>query len=154
MNEHAKLIVAIGLSSLAGVVLAALALTVELPAASDTLSAATGKDASSSPICNIASDDTAPTFYSEITTVNRRMHEAMEIAPSGNAEHDFARMMIAHHQGAIDMALAELKYGRDERLRRLAQSIVVEQGQEIAYMRLLLDTPPVKTSATDPVADQ
>lgn len=154
MNEHAKLIGAIGVSSLAGVALAVLALTVELPAASDNSLAATSKNASSSPICNIASVDTEPTFYSEMTDVNRRMHEAMEIAPSGNAEHDFARMMIAHHQGAIDMALVELKYGHDERLRRLAQSIVVEQGQEIAYMRMLLETPPVKTSATDPVADQ
>jgi uncharacterized protein (DUF305 family) len=51
------------------------------------------------------------------------------------------RMMIPHHQGAIDMALVLLKYGRDEKLRRLAQSIVVEQGQEITYMRTLLDPP-------------
>jgi uncharacterized protein (DUF305 family) len=50
-------------------------------------------------------------------------------------------MMIPHHQGAIDMALIQLKYGRDERLRRLAQAIVVEQGQEIAYMRSLLEPP-------------
>jgi uncharacterized protein (DUF305 family) len=34
-----------------------------------------------------------------------------------------------------------LKYGRNEKLRRLAQSIIVEQGQEIAYMRGLLDPP-------------
>src|ERR1700722_6171941 len=136
MNERTKLVVAVGISSLAGGALAALALTVELPAASGNSLAATGKDASSPPICDIASLDAAPTFYSEMTDVNRRMHGAMEIAPGGNAEHDFARMMIAHHQGAIDMALLELKYGHDERLRRLAQSIVVEQGQEIAYMRL------------------
>jgi uncharacterized protein (DUF305 family) len=50
-------------------------------------------------------------------------------------------MMIPHHQGAIDMALVQLKYGRNEKLRRLAQSIIVEQGQEIAYMRGLLDPP-------------
>jgi uncharacterized protein (DUF305 family) len=48
-------------------------------------------------------------------------------------------MMIPHHQGAIDMALVQLKYGRNEKLRRLAQSIIVEQGQEIAYMRSFLD---------------
>ena len=56
-----------------------------------------------------------------------------------NVERDFLRMMIPHHQGAIDMALVVLKYGRDERVKRLAQSIVVEQREEITYMRTLLD---------------
>jgi len=50
-------------------------------------------------------------------------------------------MMIPHHQGAIDMALLQLKYGSDKRLRRLAQSIIIEQTQEIDYMRSLLDAP-------------
>jgi uncharacterized protein (DUF305 family) len=45
-------------------------------------------------------------------------------------------MMIAHHQGAIDMAKAELRHGRNEQLRRIAQGIVVEQQQEIEAMRL------------------
>ena len=67
------------------------------------------------------------------------MHAGMEIEASGDIDRDFARMMIPHHQGAIDMALLHLKYGRDERLKRLAQSIIVEQGQEIAYMRTLID---------------
>ena len=67
--------------------------------------------------------------------MNARMHEGMDIAPCGDVDRDFMRMMIPHHQGAIDMALVLLKYGRDERLRRLAQSIIIEQGQEIAYMR-------------------
>ncbi len=55
--------------------------------------------------------------------------------PSDDIDRDFMRMMIPHHQGAIDMALLQLKYGHDERLKRLAQSIIVEQGQEITYMR-------------------
>ena len=49
--------------------------------------------------------------------------------------------------GAIDMARVLLKYGRDERLKRLAQSIVVEQGQEITYMRSLLDPPAARVAA-------
>jgi uncharacterized protein (DUF305 family) len=77
-----------------------------------------------------------------------RMHHAMEIAASGDIDRDFMRMMIPHHQGAIDMALLQLKYGRDEKLKRLAQSIIVEQGQEIAYMRMLLATPPAAASTT------
>ena len=45
-------------------------------------------------------------------------------------------MMIPHHQGAIDMALAVLRYGHNEQMRRIAQEIIVEQQQEIAAMRL------------------
>ncbi len=45
-------------------------------------------------------------------------------------------MMAPHHQGAIDMAQAELRYGHNEQLRRLAQEIIVEQQQEIVAMRL------------------
>jgi hypothetical protein len=50
-------------------------------------------------------------------------------------------MMIPHHQGAIEMARAELRYGRNEQLRRLAQEIIVTQQQEIAAMRLALGQP-------------
>jgi len=67
-----------------------------------------------------------------------RMHSAMHVPYSGDPDRDFARMMIPHHQGAIDMALAELRYGKDERLKRLAQEIVVAQKQEIDVMRLAL----------------
>ena len=83
-------------------------------------------------------------FYTEMASAHARMHQALEAAaPTGDPDHDFARSMIPHHQGAIDMALIQLKYGRDERLRRLAQTIVVEQEQEIAYLRTLLGKPPV-----------
>jgi uncharacterized protein (DUF305 family) len=71
----------------------------------------------------------------------------MEIVPTGDVNHDFIRMMIPHHQGAIDMARVLLKYQPDERLRRLAQSIIIEQGQEIAYMQTLLGSPPAAASA-------
>jgi uncharacterized protein (DUF305 family) len=47
-------------------------------------------------------------------------------------------MMIPHHQGAIDMAVVELRYGKDKRLKRLAQEIIVDQQQEIAVMHLAL----------------
>jgi uncharacterized protein (DUF305 family) len=76
----------------------------------------------------------------------QRMHEAMTSmdrgmgnAPmSGDPDHDFAAMMIPHHQGAVDMAKAELLYGKDPVLRRLAQEIIVTQEQEIEVMRLRL----------------
>ena len=105
-------------------------------------------------MCSSASNVSPPTFYSEMVRANARMHAGMEIAPSGSPDHDFARMMIPHHQGAIDMAVVQLKYGRDQRLKRLAQSIIVEQGQEIAYMRTLLDAPPGQIPAPNHVAAQ
>jgi uncharacterized protein (DUF305 family) len=93
-----------------------------------------------------------PAFYAEMTNVNARMHVGMDIMRSGNVDRDFIRMMIPHHQGAIDMARVLLKYGQDERLKRLAQSIIIEQGQEITYMRTLLDAPP--NESTPRTADQ
>lgn len=68
-----------------------------------------------------------------------RMMTAMSIKPSGNVDVDFVDMMEPHHQGAIDMAVLELRYGRNERLRRIAQEIIVDQQQEIDAMRLALD---------------
>ena len=72
-----------------------------------------------------------------------RMHADMAVVPSGDPDRDFAAMMIPHHQGAIEMAKAELAYGRDPVLRRLAQGIIVEQAQEIEVMRRALAERPV-----------
>jgi len=64
------------------------------------------------------------------------MDDAMKGAPMiGDPDHDFAAMMIPHHRGAIDMAKAELLYGRNPVLRRLAQEIVVTQTSEITVMQ-------------------
>ncbi|MFM0418320.1 DUF305 domain-containing protein [Paraburkholderia aromaticivorans] len=67
-----------------------------------------------------------------------RMMNDMSVSPSGDIDHDFVAMMIPHHQGAIDMARAELRYGKSEQLRRIAQEIVVEQQQEIVAMHVAL----------------
>jgi len=68
------------------------------------------------------------------------MQMGMSRAPmNGDADHDFAAMMIPHHQGAIDMAKAELLYGKNPVLRRLAQEIIVTQSSEIAVMQAQLD---------------
>jgi len=77
-------------------------------------------------------------FDGALRTVMVQMDAGMCITPSGDADRDFARTMIPHHQGAIEMARLELLYGRDARLRRLAQGIVVEQSQEIALLRNLV----------------
>ena len=74
-----------------------------------------------------------------VTDAMAIMSNGMEKAPmNGNADHDFASMMVPHHQGAVDMAKAELLYGTNPVLRRLAQEIIVTQGQEIEVMQLEL----------------
>lgn len=65
---------------------------------------------------------------------NAKMHEGMAIDFTGNADEDFVRGMIAHHQGAIDMAKIELEYGKDEALRTLAEEIIAAQEGEIKMM--------------------
>jgi hypothetical protein len=60
------------------------------------------------------------------------------IKPTGDIDRDFVEMMVPHHQGAVDMAQAELRYGHDKRLRRLARQIVTTQQQEVAFMRLVV----------------
>jgi hypothetical protein len=80
-------------------------------------------------------------FLAENNTAMTKMMDGMSVKPSGNVDEDFVAMMVPHHQGAIDMAQAELRYGHNEQLRRIAQEIVVEQQQEIAAMRLALGQP-------------
>jgi Domain of unknown function (DUF305) len=78
-------------------------------------------------------------FMADCTAAMNRMMVAMQIQPSGNADADFVAMMVPHHQGAIDMARAELLYGQNETLRRMAQEIIVTQQQEIVAMQQALD---------------
>jgi uncharacterized protein (DUF305 family) len=80
-----------------------------------------------------SSDDAA--FNAQIDKSNEKMMAAMSIKPSGDVDRDFVGAMVPHHQGAIDMAEAELRYGRNEQLRRIAQEIIVTQQEEIVAMR-------------------
>lgn len=93
-------------------------------------------------------------FEAENIAAMAKMMAGMAIKSSNDVDRDFASMMIPHHQGAIDMAKAELRYGHNEQLRRIAQEIIVDQQQEIAAMRLALgDALPASIAApTQPVA--
>jgi uncharacterized protein (DUF305 family) len=83
----------------------------------------------------------AADFTTECRTAMDRMMAGMDVKPTGDVDRDFVAMMTPHHQGAIDMAIAELRHGRNEQLKRVAQEIIVDQQQEIAAMRLAIGAP-------------
>jgi uncharacterized protein (DUF305 family) len=74
-------------------------------------------------------------FLSQNDAAMNKMMADMTIKPSGDVDRDFVEMMVPHHQGAVDMAQAELKYGHNEQLRQLAREIVAHQQREIVVMR-------------------
>jgi hypothetical protein len=80
-------------------------------------------------------------FLAENVTAMKKMMGDMAVRPSGDVDADFVAMMVPHHKGAIDMALAVLRHGRNPQIRRLAQEIIVTQQQEIAVMRLAVGQP-------------
>jgi uncharacterized protein (DUF305 family) len=70
---------------------------------------------------------------------NEKMHRAMAIKYTGDADRDFVASMIPHHEGAIDMAQVQLKYGKDPEIRKLAEAVIREQTREIAEMKAWLE---------------
>lgn len=87
-----------------------------------------------------SSDDSSERqFLAEVRDIMVTMHHAMATPPTGNIDADFVAMMVPHHQGAIDMARQQLRYGHNEQLHRIAQEIIVDQEQEIAVMRYAIE---------------
>ena len=77
--------------------------------------------------------------WSELLGSMDKMHAAMgAVERSGDSDVDFVRLMLPHHQAAIDMARTQLIYGKDPQMRRLAQEIITDQQLEIELMRLWL----------------
>ena len=80
---------------------------------------------------------------SEMTDVLRdytrsmtRMHDEMMIGMGYNdPDTAFAKAMLGHHRGAVEMAKIQLKYGTDEEMRQLAQAIIDGQQTEIEHMQ-------------------
>ena len=69
----------------------------------------------------------------------QKMHVAMAaVGPSGDSDVDFVRLMLPHHQAALDMAKTQLLNGKDPQMRRLAQEIITDQQSEVELMQLWL----------------
>ncbi|OAF13338.1 DUF305 domain-containing protein [Bradyrhizobium centrolobii] len=85
-------------------------------------------------------------FLKENDAAMTKMMNDMAAKPTGDIDRDFVAMMNPHHQGAIDMAVIELRYGKNEQLRRIAQEIIVDQMQEIAAMKLAIGEPATDTT--------
>lgn len=128
---------------------AAAALALAAPLTGAQIDVALAQEATC-PGCTTSSAAEAP-FLAENDAAMNKMMADMAVRPTGDVDRDFAAMMIPHHQGAIDMAMALLRHGSNERLKRLAQEIIVTQQQEIAAMRLAIGDPPPppKASPTD-----
>ncbi len=85
-------------------------------------------------------------FLEENETAMTKMMNDMAAKPTGDVDRDFVAMMNPHHRGAIDMAIIELRYSKNEQLRRIAQEIIVDQMQEIAAMKLAIGEPATDTT--------
>ena len=103
-----------------------------------------------------SSQSSADPNWSELIASMAKMHMAMSaVARSGNSDIDFVRLMLPHHQAAIDMAKTQLLYGKDAQMRRLAQEIITDQQSEIELMqRWLKQREPASAKENQtPVAD-
>jgi uncharacterized protein (DUF305 family) len=87
-------------------------------------------------------------FLREIGPAMTKMMDAMTVKPTGDVDADFVAMMVPHHRGAIEMAQAVLRYGRNPQIKRLSQEIIVTQQQEIVVMRLAVREPMLPSTAS------
>lgn len=83
-----------------------------------------------------AGSDTAST--KAFKSANDRMHTDMAITFSGDADVDFVKGMLPHHQGAVEMAKIVLSHGKDPKVRKLARNIIKSQNTEIGFMKAWL----------------
>lgn len=69
----------------------------------------------------------------------QKMHgKMMEQSKSGDPDVDFAKMMLTHHQGAIEMARTELKNGDDPEMKKMAEKAIKDQEKDIQKLRAWL----------------
>ena len=100
----------------------------------NTASGGTSHGAMTNPQGILPKGDTGPSSLA-FNGINMKMHSAMDIAFTGNADVDFVKGMIPHHQGAVDMAKTVLAFGKDPVVRKLAEEVIKAQEGEIALMK-------------------
>jgi len=114
----------------------ALALSIALGLAWLALGAAAAQDMQHHSPGEAGGADPATAAY---LAAAERMHQDMTVEFSGDPDVDFARGMIPHHQGAIDMARAVLEHGHDPEIRALAEAVIAAQEKEIEFLRSWLE---------------
>jgi len=100
-----------------------------------------------------ASQPASGQAWSDLQQSMLTMHGAMSsVQSTGNDDEDFVRLMLSHHQAALDMAKVELIHGQDPQMRRLAQEIIVDQESEIELMQLWLRQSHAQKTQSSPSA--
>jgi uncharacterized protein (DUF305 family) len=102
--------------------------------------AASGSDAM--PGMNMEQHAAGKTDVSSTAADQKMMSGMSGVQYTGDADRDFVAHMIPHHQGAVEMAKVELKYGKDVKLRKLAKDVIAAQEKEIAFMKQWLAAHP------------
>jgi uncharacterized protein (DUF305 family) len=117
----------------------AIALVFAIPASADDMSNMNMSGSGGAMHMNMSKSkgDQSPSSRA-FAKANATMHKDMAIKYSGDADADFVRGMIPHHQGAIDMAKVELQYGKDPELKKMAEDIIKAQEAEIETMKAWL----------------